>query len=175
MFRLTLPACTLVILEGLARATSLLSRSPAALTKTSAQSFTSSIATFADSKFLNHNSSVRIAVTTVVVLCPIISGGVTASVHLPDQSSGPYAWSNQTFHNTSSAKTSSAPVSSSQPIDVATPSSMSPNLIFDNGPTPLLPFPTSIDSTLATSSGRRMIYGDPFLWLFLGMVSMGIR
>ncbi|XMA20318.1 hypothetical protein WAI453_013109 [Rhynchosporium graminicola] len=163
MFRLTLPAYTLVILEGLARATSVLPRSAAALTTTSAQSFTSSIITFTDSKYPNHNSSVRIAVTTVVVLCPIISGRVTGSVYLPDRSPGPFAWSNQTFHNTSSAKTSSALVSSSQPIDMATPLSMSPNLIFDNGPTPLLPIPMSTDSTLAISSGRRMIYGDPFL------------
>ncbi|KAH6698213.1 hypothetical protein BKA61DRAFT_709748 [Leptodontidium sp. MPI-SDFR-AT-0119] len=176
MFRLTLTASTLLILGAFALATAVLPESSVGLTTTSDQSFASSIAPLAtvvvDSEHLSRNSTVRTAVTTVVVLCPKLSGGTTASVLFPEPPSGPFSWSNQTFHKGSSTQTNSATVL--QATDLASPSSMSPNLIFDNGPTPPLPLSTSTNSTLVTGSGHRLVHRDRLLWLFFGMVNIGV-
>ena len=177
MFRLTLPAWALVILGGLALATSVLPEPSVGLTTTSDQSFTSSITLLAtgvaDPKHLNRSGTVRTAVTSIVGLCPISSTGVTASVLFPVQPSGSFSWSNQTFPKDSSTQTNPATVAVPQASDRAPKSSKSPDLIFDNGPTPL-PLSTSTNSTLATGSGYRLIIGDPLLWLLFGMVNMGV-
>lgn len=178
MFRLTLPAWALVILGSLALATSVLPEPSVGLTTTSHQSFTSSITLLAtgvvDSRHRNRSGTVRTAVTTIVGLCPMLSAGATASVLFPVQPSGSFSWSNQTYHKDSSTQTNLATVSVPQAPDHAPKSSKSPNLIFDNGPTPPLPLSTSTNSTLATSSGYRLIFGDRLLWLFFGMVNMGV-
>ncbi|KAH6694375.1 hypothetical protein BKA61DRAFT_584309 [Leptodontidium sp. MPI-SDFR-AT-0119] len=179
MFRLTLTAWTLLILGGLALATSVTHESSVGFPTTPDQSFTSSIVPLAtivaDSEHLNHNGTTRIGpATTVTILCPMISGGAKVSVLFPDRPLGPFSWSNQTFHKGSSTHTNSATVSVPQATDLASPSSKIQNLIFDHGPTPPLPLSTSTNSTLAVGSGHRLIYRDRLLWLFFGMVNIGV-